>query len=111
MESTTIIAVIILAVLVGAVYYSFFIIGKSDPSSPEKNEWGIKPQCEEGESIPCEIDGCNGMRICENKLWSSCKLNTICEPGSKEFCYENSCVNGYKICNVCGTGYGDCVLN
>jgi len=109
-KNNTLIAAIILAALVGAVYYSFFMVGKSNSSLHEEN-WEIKPQCKEGESISCEIDGCNGIRVCENKLWSPCKLDTICEPGSKEFCYENSCVNGYKMCNVCGTGYGDCVLN
>lgn len=68
-------------------------------------------ECEEGEIATCVKDGCDGTMECINGKFSSCSIEKICVPGSKIGCAMDSCTTGYKTCNECGTGYGECIID
>jgi hypothetical protein len=66
--------------------------------------------CNEGEKMPCEINGCAGIRLCENGILTECNLpKKICIPGSVTGCSLDSCSFGYTKCNECGNGFGPCM--
>ncbi len=70
-------------------------------------------ECASGQTSDCALpNGCTGIRVCVNNGWSACAtLPKVCQPGSKRGCtMENSCSYGFKVCNSCGTAYGDCTL-
>ena len=67
-----------------------------------------EPICENGETKTCFAGNCRGEQVCISGRWSACRLHMICIPGSKAPCIEFGCVSGYKTCNECGTGYGEC---
>lgn len=64
--------------------------------------------CSDGETKTCTSGICTGLRTCRGGQWGDCSVNQLCSPGSKVSCSENGCINGQKICNACGTGYGIC---
>jgi len=104
-------AAVLLVILLGAIYYTFFIMGNWRPDTERERPEFSKKECGEGEKIQCIENNCTGERHCEHGAWSACRVEKICEPGSKEFCYSNTCITGYKICDGCGTGYGECISN
>ncbi|MBN1169820.1 hypothetical protein JXA56_02255 [Candidatus Micrarchaeota archaeon] len=67
-----------------------------------------QPICIDGETKSCIVGSCNGTMACRNGKWSVCKWEILCEPGSRVPCSSEGCFNGIKICNECGTGYGNC---
>ena len=64
--------------------------------------------CQNGETRECIVDSCIGVSTCNNAKWSMCIWDRICEPGSRIACTEYGCTKGFKECNACGTGYGEC---
>ncbi|MFH2106438.1 MAG: hypothetical protein ABII22_04205 [Candidatus Micrarchaeota archaeon] len=87
----------------------FYFFGFGNPSSaPVAKLNDAKSVCTEGAMQNCTYNSCNGYSQCENGKWSYCKMKPVCVPGSKSSCTDNGCVNGYKVCNDCGTDYGDC---
>ena len=65
-------------------------------------------ECEEGANKTCYIENCEGYSTCINGKWSECRLNIVCNPGSKKPCIVGGCIKGYAVCNECGTGYEGC---
>jgi hypothetical protein len=78
---------------------------ESQPSSPSSG--GL---CTEGQTQACSIGSCSGVSRCINGVWSGCRWDTVCTPGTKVPCLSNGCVYAVKECNQCGTGYTDCFL-
>jgi len=99
--------VLIIAIIAYAAYYiqSSVVMPSSAYSPPQAGE------CSGNETGQCLIGQCAGIRTCQNGTWSRCALKMACEPGSSAPCYEGACVNSYKVCNGCGTGYGPCINN
>ena len=86
----------------------FFIMTLGTPSE-EVRKPIIIPKCTEGTNMSCTLGTCTGYRVCESGEWSECRFERICVPGSVAPCIENYCAVGYKTCNECGTGYGECI--
>lgn len=110
------IAILILA----AFYYSFFILPNQRLGAKAKQQFenenlsqalGDYQQCNENSTAPCKINNCTGLIICKKGKWGPCTLNVTCKPGSKAPCAKESCSVGYRVCNECGTGYGECAIN
>ncbi|MDD5171811.1 MAG: hypothetical protein PHF60_02130 [Candidatus ainarchaeum sp.] len=101
-----VLAVLVFLVLVLALifltYYGpvpiFTSQGTGEPSS-----------CVHGDTKPCLVGPCDGTVICINGIWSGCRWEEICVPGSRTACTQFSCPYGMKECNECGTGYGPCI--
>ena len=71
-----------------------------------------KSQCTDGDTLQCTTEkGCQGYMICRNGAFGGCLTNQqVCRPGTRTWCTENGCSQGYRYCNDCGSGYGPCVL-
>jgi len=66
-------------------------------------------ECAEGSVRDCERGPCNGTQSCTNGTWEKCSVEIICTPGARTPCVMDHCASAYKICNECGTGYGECI--
>ena len=80
----------------------------SIPQETEEEEPETK-ECSNGEIRDCMKGPCNGTQNCSDGMWGSCTVERICEPGEVVPCAVDSCASAYKICNDCGTGYGECI--
>jgi len=67
------------------------------------------PDCNEGQTRECVRGPCEGIQTCINGSWNKCTVEVICTPGTKTPCVVEHCSSAYKICNNCGTGYGECI--
>lgn len=94
-------------ILVLLLIYSFTFL-----FSPKLEEVSneVEKLCEENQTRNCTLGSCVGTSTCTNDMWSPCRWEKICIPGSRAMCIENSCAKGVKECNECGTGYGPCTL-
>jgi len=95
-------------ILLSVISYFFFFEPSSNFfSDSEKEE--PKNTCTPGETIDCETDlDCEGKKYCTSNGWTDCTVSKICIPGSKKKCMDG-CLNGYEICNECGTAYSPCL--
>ncbi|MBU0527740.1 hypothetical protein KKE92_04625 [Candidatus Micrarchaeota archaeon] len=84
-----------------------FLFTISNPVSPKINATNTKV-CQNGETVECTVSSCTGVSTCHNAKWSMCIWDRICDPGSRVACAESGCSKGFKECNSCGTGYGEC---
>ncbi len=100
----------LLVVLLIVITYAFFgPIASQQPPSLSKISMP-EPTCKDDERIACNNSfGCSGERVCVDGAWTGCITKRICTPGTRTQCIENFCSTGYKICNECGSGYGECV--
>ena len=80
------------------------------PPELEEAEEPELPECSEGKTKECMRGPCEGIQTCINGTWSKCAVEVICTPGTKTPCVSNHCSSAYKICNDCGTGYGECIV-
>ncbi len=64
--------------------------------------------CEENGTKSCTVGNCTGISTCSGGNWGGCKLDLVCEPGSRIACSEVGCVYGFRECDECGSGYGPC---
>ncbi|VVB66473.1 Uncharacterised protein [Candidatus Gugararchaeum adminiculabundum] len=84
--------------------------GTKSNSSPPPSA----PACTEGAVENCtrESDSCPGTHSCYKGRWSGCAVPKICVPGNRVSCatQDETCSYGAKVCNPCGTGWGDCTL-
>lgn len=78
------------------------------PQIEEPGEPGI-PECNEGQTKECMRGPCEGIQTCIDGVWNKCTVEVICTPGTSTPCVSNHCSSAYKICNDCGTGYGECM--
>ncbi len=101
--------IILFLFLAMAIVYYFFIAGDV-PQAPEPPPKQL-PGCEEGISSICMVGTCEGTKECVDGEWGTCVLEQVCEPGRIYPCSEYGCSPGYRICDLCGTGYGDCVAD
>ncbi len=96
---------VIFAMLVLCVFVVAFVFFMQ----PEEDE---VPQpaklCSENETRQCMVGNCSGEQRCIDGRWTSCRVKMICVPGSKVPCATYGCAYGYKTCNECGSGYGEC---
>ncbi|MBS3067121.1 hypothetical protein J4450_00340 [Candidatus Micrarchaeota archaeon] len=100
----------LLIVLLFVIVYAFFgpTISQQAPSLSKISM--PKPACKDGEQEACTNSlGCSGERVCVDGAWTGCITKRICTPGARTQCIENFCSVGYKICNECGSGYGECI--
>lgn len=67
-----------------------------------------KSVCTDGQDTTCKTGSCDGIKTCKSGQWTECFLVKVCLPGTNTSCNENGCAVGYKTCNDCGTGYGEC---
>ena len=105
--------VVIILILAGSIAYGFLFSPHNswDAKLLEKTFSGsaLTSVCKSGESKDCNDDNeCSGKSVCIGGFWTGCITEKICSPEAKTACVENFCAVGYKICNKCGTGYGDC---
>ncbi len=111
MELYKYLPLVLLILLISVVAYSFFVLPL--PIAEKEKTYGgsrSQPRCCEGEKRACVNDlGCDGESICFNGAWTGCTVQKTCNPGERALCIENFCSTSYKICNQCGTGYGECV--
>ncbi|MDD5022815.1 MAG: hypothetical protein PHU63_01475 [Candidatus ainarchaeum sp.] len=97
-------------VVISILYLSFSIsVPKYSENSPSKEPPIKEPICVYGEKKECVSDECSGFSYCKGEYWSDCVISKICTPGSKIKC-QIGCDIGFNICNSCGTGYSNCVL-
>lgn len=91
----------------------FLIIIISFLIKPQPIEFDYEPEeeqeCGGGDVQECFVGNCSGTSTCVNGEWSVCNLDMVCTPGDRVPCVEGGCVNGYKECDECGTGYGPCI--
>jgi len=66
-------------------------------------------ECNDGQMTECTLGSCPGKMTCTGGEWGRCMIAIICDPGKHYPCREEGCSEGYRICNSCGTGYGDCI--
>ncbi|NYZ73913.1 hypothetical protein H0O00_02110 [Candidatus Micrarchaeota archaeon] len=102
------IAVLAGFVLLALVLTLVFIAYYGGPSITGE-EWSTSSLCTHGDTKPCTTGPCNGTAICINGIWSSCRWEKVCVPGTRLSCTKLSCFYAVRECNQCGTGYGPCV--
>jgi hypothetical protein len=68
----------------------------------------VPEACSENLTKSCSVGNCTGVSTCRGGNWGSCKLDLVCEPGSRISCSEVGCVYGFRECDECGSGYGPC---
>jgi len=84
------------------------------------NDFGIFPKSQIHYTSECNIgdvrncttpSGCAGTQTCITGEWSACSVKQICEPGTVKPCsiHNYGCIDGIKVCNICGTGFSECV--
>ena len=64
--------------------------------------------CQENITRTCQVGNCTGLSLCRGGKWGACKLEFVCEPGSRVSCSDVGCVYGFRECDECGSGYGPC---
>jgi hypothetical protein len=97
-----------MAAILLAIIYSLFL---ASPQTVELHGPGPEePGCMEGTSRRCQVGNCTGLSICSGGGFGPCKLERVCSPGEQVPCIKEGCAKGYRRCNGCGTGYGDCVF-
>lgn len=104
MKSPVIILFFVL--LLGIIAYTILFVsgGRVDLHYPSEST----ALCGEGQTRPCQVGNCSGTSTCKGGSWSSCRLEIVCEPGSRISCSEEGCVYGFRECDECGAGYGPC---
>ena len=112
------IAILILLVLIEVVLISIPQLGFKWKSPIELEHFKTPdaelktttcPECSDEAVYSCKLGPCEGVRECKNGIYRQCQLKKICEPGSISSCNEHGCATGRRVCNECGTGYGECV--
>lgn len=88
----------------------FFIFGvlllfSFRPIQEEK----IVKECEENATRKCYIGNCAGRQLCSDGEWGECRIDVVCIPGTVEPCVIGYCARTYRVCDECGSGYGDCL--
>jgi len=69
-----------------------------------------RQECEDGQTQSCSEGACNGTMRCHGGRWGSCDLpKKVCSPGQRIGCSTDGCRFGYKTCNPCGSGFGECL--
>jgi len=96
--------VFMLLAIAALVYVLVYGAAERSEEMPEAEK-----QCDEGKSGPCMKGPCEGTRSCTNGTWGACIVQKTCEPGEVVPCAKNGCASAYKVCNGCGTGYGECI--
>lgn len=66
-------------------------------------------ECAGNETRQCEVNGCAGRQACQYSAWGVCSFSKVCVPGERISCSLNGCSFGYRVCNDCGSGFGDCL--
>ncbi len=97
-----------LVFIVAAMAILIIYVIASIPQETEEEKTGTK-ECREGETKDCMKGPCSGTQNCSNGTWGICIIERICEPGEVVPCVVDSCASAYKVCNDCGTGYGECI--
>lgn len=70
----------------------------------------VQTECNDGENRSCTAGDCDGTQECRVGAWDACRLpQKKCVPGEKVGCSVDSCKFGYRTCNSCGTGFGQCL--
>lgn len=64
--------------------------------------------CVDGTSQACSVGSCSGISTCVDGIWSGCRWQTVCTPGSRAPCFDGACLYAVKECNGCGTGFSEC---
>ncbi len=93
--------------------YGFYMAGLF--GFPEGQVGGSVPSaqsaphaCKDGQTQYCSLGNCSGFSTCVGGVWSGCRWERLCTPGSKATCLKSNCPYALKVCNECGTGYGTC---
>ncbi|HLC68596.1 MAG TPA: hypothetical protein VJH24_02050 [Candidatus Bilamarchaeaceae archaeon] len=102
--------VALFALVFAAFIYFLFFLPTPPPVLPTETP-AATSSCSDGETQSCTVEGCGGERACLNGRWSGCNVPQVCPPGSRASCVENACVVGYRLCNECGSAYGECIRN
>jgi len=69
-----------------------------------------RQECEDGQALRCSEGACNGTMRCYGSRWGGCELpRKVCSPGQKIGCSTDGCKFGYRTCNPCGSGFGECL--
>lgn len=102
--------IILAAVFLAAIAYVLVeythLFGKPLPNqiNPDHSQG-----CTDGQTAPCSIGECTGIKTCRGGMFGTCKWDIVCASGTRVSCLNNSCVYAYKECNSCGSGYGPCI--
>ncbi len=111
---TKYVPVIIFIVLIGTVIYAFFFIQAATPpgQTREITRTHFAATCIEGTAEACNTGrNCGGVRQCIRGSWTGCIIEEACRPGERIPCVPDGCTIGYKACNECGSGYGECIID
>jgi len=106
--------IVIVALILGTAYYLFYF-DKGTGNAAAITEYAKKAEpvntstCIDGTNQTCNAGKCDGVRVCKNGKLGNCFVIKNCVPGAKISCGPHGCATGYKTCNECGTGYGECV--
>jgi hypothetical protein len=96
----------IMVVFLAALIYPSLNLGSQNIVPISLNP---SPLCKDGMSQSCSVGSCGGVSTCTSGSWSGCVWQHMCIPGQKVDCLNQGCSFGYKVCNECGTGYGQCI--
>lgn len=75
----------------------------------EKQKEQLNFECVENQTMECELNGCEGIKICLNGKWSPCRITMECVPGQTIGCHYDQCRYGIRTCDRCGK-WGPCKL-
>ncbi|MFA5381773.1 MAG: hypothetical protein WC356_01310 [Candidatus Micrarchaeia archaeon] len=103
----------ILVISVSILFVIFIGIQKTETIKQNKEIDNLtinNIECFENETKDCiTINNCDGVIYCRNGKWTNCYKNkVICVPNSSTTCALTPCSAGIKICNECGTEWGEC---
>jgi hypothetical protein len=77
---------------------------------PVDDEPEPEDECIEGTETDCKRGTCNGTATCINGAWGECYIEKVCERGRIYPCTMEGCGPGYRICNPCEDGFGECIF-
>ena len=107
MLKNPLVLIMILALAAILVYVLFFFPGSPGALPPAQQP--PPTLCTEGQTQYCAIDSCSGTRTCVGGVWSGCRWQQVCTPGSRIPCLRQDCSYAVQTCNECGSGYGPCL--
>jgi hypothetical protein len=97
-----------LAAFLIVLVYSLFL---ANPQPVDLHYPGLDEiTCQDGKVRQCSVGNCTGTSTCSDGDWGPCKLERVCTPGEQLPCLKQGCAKGFKVCNDCGTAYGECVF-
>ncbi|MEW6036121.1 MAG: hypothetical protein AB1529_05900 [Candidatus Micrarchaeota archaeon] len=82
--------------------------GGSRSISPEEPAPSKPSVCRDGQTQYCSSGGCSGASTCIGGVWSGCKWEQVCTPGSRVPCTKEGCFYAVRECNACGSAWGPC---